>query len=183
MPQPRKLRGPLENQQQQTTKAEPSLELPVKAAESGDVEAILAYLESGGSVDARGKRQRTLLHLAARYDRVAVAQVLLERGANTEAITAHKVTPLHLTAFYECPKTMALLLQHGAQSEAGDFGSWRALHYACNHGSVLCARQLIDFGVSINFKSAELQFAPIHLGERPSACSLFLFQCSMFDRA
>jgi hypothetical protein len=85
--------------------------------------------------------------------------------STVQAITSHKVTPLHLTAFFGCPKTLALLLRRGAQSEACDFGAWHALHYACNHGQTECALQLLDAGVNTGAKSAELQFAPIHLGK------------------
>jgi ankyrin repeat protein len=59
-------------------------DFPAKAAETGDVEAVLQYLMKGGGVDLRGKRQRTLLHMAARHDRANVAEVLLDHGANIE---------------------------------------------------------------------------------------------------
>jgi ankyrin repeat protein len=65
-------------------------DFPAKAAETGDVEAVLQYLMKGGGVDLRGKRQRTLLHMAARHDRANVAEVLLDHGANIEVHEHHE---------------------------------------------------------------------------------------------
>ncbi|CAN0012279.1 unnamed protein product [Laminaria digitata] len=97
-----------------------------------------------------------------------LASLLISRGAATEARTAFKMTPLHVAVFYGSADVAKMLLEdvEGLAIDALDFGSWTALHYACNYNWGECAKILIDHGADLNKKSAELQLVALHLAAR-----------------
>ena len=70
---------------------------PHKAAETGDVNALLAFLNAGGDINTPGKGQldRTPLQLAIENNRIRVIDVLIEHGANVNAQDYRKSTPLN----------------------------------------------------------------------------------------
>eukprot|EP00752_Nemacystus_decipiens_P002929 g2724.t1 len=136
---------------------------------SGEVDKVKAILEAAPEkVNARGPKNRTPLHCAAKGDTTAVARYLISVGADTEARTAYKMTPLHVAAFYGSSAVMRLLLEEvqDLDIDALDFGSWTSLHYACNYDWGDCASLLIDHGASLTKRSAELQLVALHLAAR-----------------
>lgn len=135
----------------------------------GEFEKVKALLEMyPEKVDARGPKNRTPLHCAAKGNHPAIASYLLSLDADSEARTAYKMTPLHVAAFYGSKDVIRLLLEHveGINVDALDFGSWTALHYACNYNRGDCAALLIEHGANLTKRSAELQFVALHLAAR-----------------
>ena len=95
------------------------------AVEEGDTAAVKLLLNAGvpqhelrdGTLDS------TLLHTAAMYGEVAVAQLLLRHGAVVNAVDAHLCTPLHWAAQWNSGQNEAmieLLLSAGAAPELKD---------------------------------------------------------------
>ena len=58
----------------------------LRAAESGDADAVAVALRAGADIEARDQRGRTALLLAATHDRVAAARVLVAMGADPDAL-------------------------------------------------------------------------------------------------
>ncbi|CBJ48982.1 ankyrin repeat domain protein [Ectocarpus siliculosus] len=139
------------------------------ACMAGDVEKVKSILEATpDKVNARGPKNRSPLHCAAKGDSPEVASLLISMGADTEARTAYKMTPLHVAAFYGSAAVIRYLLDEVKDLDinALDFGSWTSLHYACNYNRGECADLLIDSGASLTKKSAELQLVALHLAAR-----------------
>ncbi|CAM9698794.1 unnamed protein product [Scytosiphon promiscuus] len=159
------------------------------ACMSGDLEKVKTILGlAPEKVNARGPKNRTPLHCAAKGDTTAVVSYLISIGADTEARTAYKMTPLHIAAFYGSAKVLRFLLEEVEDIDinALDFGSWTSLHYACNYNWGDCAILLIDFGASLTRKSAELQLVALHLAARsgnlPTVEKLIKSGCNVNQR-
>ena len=56
-----------------------------KAAEIGDIEAIITLIQQGADVHAKYKHGYTPLHLAAEQGRVDVIDILVKDGADVNA--------------------------------------------------------------------------------------------------
>ncbi len=70
-------------------------------------------------VNARNEQGMTPLHLAVKYNKPAVMQVLLERGANVNARDDQGDTPLHECARYRKPgESLRILMAAGADLDA-----------------------------------------------------------------
>ena len=91
------------------------------AARPGHVEILMAAIERGADVNARGPLQH---RAAARKNAVRAIGALLEAGANTKARTFHDDTPLHKAASCLSPEAMLTLLRHGANVNAQDDIEW-----------------------------------------------------------
>jgi ankyrin repeat protein len=64
------------------------------AVQRGDVEAVTAYLKSGGKVDAMDQSGETALFKAARKDHIDVVEVLIKNGANVNHLDKYGNYPL-----------------------------------------------------------------------------------------
>ena len=78
-----------------------------KAAEKGDVEAVKAYLDAGGDVDAMDQSGETALFRAAHRGKLAVAELLVAHGADVNHLDVYGNYPLvraatrHKSAAYD----------------------------------------------------------------------------------
>lgn len=72
--------------------------------------------------------QSTLLHIAARYDLVKIAELLIKKGGNVNTADEYGCTPLHFAAINGHKEIVELLLDKGANVDSvGCVGS-TALH-------------------------------------------------------
>ena len=82
---------------------------------------ILFLLENGASIGTKDRQNRTLLHLAAKYGKVGLTQILLDRGADYDAETIARFsyddgwTPLSYAIYGDHDLIAYLLLKQGAR--------------------------------------------------------------------
>ncbi|WP_436701445.1 ankyrin repeat domain-containing protein [Nocardioides sp. BYT-33-1] len=69
----------------------------LRAARTGDADAVAVALRAGADIEARDGNERTALLLAATYDRVAVAELLVAMGADPDALDDRHDTPWLVT--------------------------------------------------------------------------------------
>ena len=89
-----------------------------------DPTLVTALLDAGVDLDARDKKGRTGLHLAAKVGHLATIRVLVERGAEVTARDHGGRTPLHWVlesrGKADRAATAALLVELGADPDAAD---------------------------------------------------------------
>lgn len=69
----------------------------LRAARTGDADAVAVALRAGADIEARDDHERTALLLASTYDHVAVAEVLVALGADPDALDDRHDTPWLVT--------------------------------------------------------------------------------------
>ncbi|WGY02005.1 ankyrin repeat domain-containing protein [Nocardioides sp. QY071] len=69
----------------------------LRAARTGDADAVAVALRAGADIEARDDHERTALLLASTYDHVAVADVLVAMGADPDALDDRHDTPWLVT--------------------------------------------------------------------------------------
>lgn len=69
----------------------------LRAARSGDADAVAVALRAGATIEARDELDRTALLLAATHDHVAVAGLLIAMGADPDALDDRHDTPWLVT--------------------------------------------------------------------------------------
>ncbi|KAG8235982.1 hypothetical protein J437_LFUL015136 [Ladona fulva] len=95
------------------------------------------------SVDGRG---RTALHLACRYGRTVLVDILLRRGANPDVADARGATPLHNAAARGHQAALLLLLLQGKANVGAEDGSGNTpLHLSADGGHEGCAKALLYY--------------------------------------
>jgi len=100
------------------------------------------------AVSDRSSDGFTALHLAAFFDRPAVAELLVGRGAEVDAVAANatQVTALHSAATSRSTAIVGLLLAHGADPNAVQQAGFRSLHSAANNGDLPTIELLLAHG-------------------------------------
>jgi len=99
------------------------------ACTDGNEQELLELIGSGISVNLKGSKNATPLHVAARYDHVRIALYLLRNGANKDAKDMDGWTPLHVATYYDNYGVMSILLDAGTDVFALDCD----LNYPINH--------------------------------------------------
>jgi ankyrin repeat protein len=81
-----------------------------------------ALIACGADANARSYRGATPLHLAARFGRVGVTQVLLDAGADVNAAATgyDGMPPLHVAARFKHRATIRALFAAGASPDVRD---------------------------------------------------------------
>ena len=111
----------------------------------------------------------TLLHVAAKWGRDDLADLLIAAGADVEARNELDQRPLHVAAQYGRPTVVKLLIARGADAGAS---SWRAhtpLHAAsCGLGDqstiearIEIAKMLLAAGADVNARERGSGFTPL----------------------
>ena len=132
--------------------------------DTGDVEAVKAYLNNGGNVNLQDEPGNTPLHRAANADwkgsHLEMVKFLIERGANVNAIDDTHHTPLHLASH---AATAALLIEAGARVNARTQRTGETLLFSAAWGAAQGAEKsyqcyldltklLISKGADVNVK-------------------------------
>ena len=108
---------------------------PFGAAGRGDSLRVLAWLDSGGHVDARGGRAlATMIMKASARGHTALVEQLIQRGANVNLQDEQGSTALHAAAFMGDQPTVVVLLEAGARSQLGNMDGETALDWAEEKG-------------------------------------------------
>lgn len=157
------------------------------AAQEGDCEKAEILLEGGTGIAWSGEDGHTALHLAARYGRESVVQLLLDRGADTEIKSAKTDdswdikfrcgrTPLHWAAAgfntgASHKAVVKLLLENGADVAAKNSSLRTPLQDSIKHcdesyDPIGVAELLLDNGAPVSAQD-DAGWSPIH----EAACS------------
>jgi len=104
------------------------------AAEHDSVGLAKYWLDKGVDMDALDEDDQpvTPLHLAASFNRKAVAKLLIDAGADKDAQTDKFETPLHFAASFNRKAVAKLLIDAGADKGAKDKRDNRPWDYANN---------------------------------------------------
>ncbi|AFA40164.1 Ankyrin repeat protein [Pyrobaculum oguniense TE7] len=92
----------------------------------------------------------TMLHVAARYCRPEVAELLLQHGADPDVLDDYWRTPLHYAASVGCVPVAELLLRHGADPNEQDSYWHTPLHIAAEGGHAAIVELLLKHGADPN---------------------------------
>jgi ankyrin repeat protein len=84
------------------------------AAVRGDVAAILALLDAGADIQARGEHGYSPLHEAIEQGHIEAVKALLERGASVKATDDEGITPIKSAQILKEYEIEILLQSHAA---------------------------------------------------------------------
>jgi ankyrin repeat protein len=136
--------------------------LHVAARYNHHVGPVRLLCQAGAPLEITNECDYTPLHVAARYNNVEAVRVLCQEGAPLEITDKHGYTPLHVAAGSNCHETLLALCDAGADKEAKTSGlGFSPLMVACDRGSVLAARTLVDLGADIEPRN-DTGTKPIH---------------------
>uniref|UniRef100_A0A8C8JHA6 Poly [ADP-ribose] polymerase n=1 Tax=Oncorhynchus tshawytscha TaxID=74940 RepID=A0A8C8JHA6_ONCTS len=111
--------------------------------------------------DAHG-RHSTLLHLAAGYNNLEVAEYLLQHGAEVNSQDKGGLIPLHNAASYGHVDVAALLIKYDACVNATDKWAFTPLHEAAQKGRTQLCALLLAHGADPALRNQEGQ-SPLDL--------------------
>lgn len=122
---------------------------------AGKVLNFLAKVKPG-LVEDKDKDGLTALHLAALNGHLEALKALVLSDANVFAVTKNGWTALHQAARTgRCSIIQLLLVECGAEIGCRDESGWSPLHLACINGYLEAAKQLIELGSDIDWRSFE----------------------------
>jgi ankyrin repeat protein len=125
-------------------RADPTLDRELRETLRADqLDASLALIRRGASVDTHTASGRTALMLAAGRGAVAAVAELLRRGADIQAVNRNGGTALMYAAVQPAPGTARLLLAWGARPNHVSGNGWSALTVAAAKGHVAIVRALL----------------------------------------
>jgi ankyrin repeat protein len=120
--------------------------------------------EHGADVNARGKRESTLLQMTSLYE-VDAARWLLNHGADVNVQSDMGLTPLHIAAMVGQSEMVQMLLGHNADIHAQTDRGEVALHLAASAAFPISPidvmRLLLDQGADVNATGYEGS-TPLH---------------------
>ncbi len=132
-----------------------------KAAERGDRDAVLLFLNSGVDIDTLDERGWTPLMISTFNGREEVARLLIENGANVNAMDSAGYGPLHWASFNGYDNVVRMLIAKRATINATSQHGWSPLLQAATRGHLEIAEQLIDAGADVNLASHD-GWTPLH---------------------
>ncbi len=122
----------------------------IRAAETGDADAVAVALRAGADIEARDGRDRTALLLAAAADHVPVADVLVAMGADADALDDRHDTPWLVTGVTGSVRMLESLLPANPDlSVSNRFGGLSPIP-AAERGHVAYVRRVVDTGVDLD---------------------------------
>lgn len=128
----------------------------VIAVENGDYDRVVALINQGADVHARGRGGYAPLHCAAAKGDVRIVDHLLGRGANIDLRTDNNSghdggqTALFLAVVYGRKTVAMLLLGAGAKPDLRTVDGIRALEVASEKGDLELVSALVDHGACVN---------------------------------
>lgn len=141
----------------------------LKAARSGDAEALAAALPADATVDPQTLERP--LFFAAQKGHAEVVSLLLDRGADPNTVLDFG-SPLHKAARGNHVDVVAHLLKGGADPNlVAGHKDQTALHEAAERGAIGAAGLLLKHGADVNARDIR-GLPPIHLAARRGHASM-----------
>ena len=113
-------------------------------------------------LDAKGGRDLTPMHVAARAGHANILSLLLEHGADADARDRAGQTPLDRASRLGKLEAGQCLLDRGADIDAQNTQGWTPLVCAVIYGHLEFARMLLERGASINSRDNSYGRTPLH---------------------
>uniref|UniRef100_A0A674ASL5 Ankyrin 1 n=1 Tax=Salmo trutta TaxID=8032 RepID=A0A674ASL5_SALTR len=107
----------------------------------------------------------TPLHVACKYGKVDVVELLLERGANPNAAGKNGLTPLHVAVHHNNLDVVKLLVSKGGNAHSTARNGYTPLHIAAKQNQMEAAGCLLQYGASANAESLQ-GVTPLHLASQ-----------------
>uniref|UniRef100_A0A8C3JWW3 Ankyrin-1 n=1 Tax=Calidris pygmaea TaxID=425635 RepID=A0A8C3JWW3_9CHAR len=107
----------------------------------------------------------TPLHVAAKYGKVDVAELLLAHDAHPNAAGKNGLTPLHVAVHHNNLEIVRLLLPKGSSPHSSAWNGYTPLHIAAKQNQLEVASSLLQYGASANAESAQ-GVTPLHLASQ-----------------
>jgi hypothetical protein len=119
-------------------------------------------------VNAKGGKEVTSMHAAARAGHSDILSLLLKHGAHVDGQGMFGQTPLHRAAWSGKLEIGRRLLDHGANIHARDDEDWTPLFTATFEGHVEFARMLLKRGAETGINAHEVSegLTPLHIAVR-----------------
>ncbi|WP_353283954.1 ankyrin repeat domain-containing protein [Wolbachia endosymbiont (group A) of Lypha dubia] len=122
--------------------------------------SIHSEVPNSGDINAQGKLDRTLLHLASEAGEFDKVKLLLDRGANIEVQDKFGYTPIFLATQSGKWSIVKLLLDRGDNIDAQDEKGQTLLHFAASGNNLDMVQFLLDRGANIEIQD-KLAWIPI----------------------
>lgn len=126
----------------------------LRAARTGDVQALRTLIRQGSDVNAVEADGSTALHHAANRADVAAVEVLLGAGARATTANRYGVTPLSLAAATGEGPVIERLLKAGADANSTTAGGETALMTAARTGSAAALKALLAAGAKLDARDS-----------------------------
>uniref|UniRef100_A0A8C3EAD3 Ankyrin-1 n=1 Tax=Corvus moneduloides TaxID=1196302 RepID=A0A8C3EAD3_CORMO len=107
----------------------------------------------------------TPLHVAAKYGKVDVAELLLAHDAHPNAAGKNGLTPLHVAVHHNNLEIVKLLLPKGSSPHNSAWNGYTPLHIAAKQNQMEVASSLLQYGASANAESMQ-GVTPLHLASQ-----------------
>uniref|UniRef100_A0A8C5UET0 Ankyrin 1 n=1 Tax=Malurus cyaneus samueli TaxID=2593467 RepID=A0A8C5UET0_9PASS len=109
----------------------------------------------------------TPLHVAAKYGKVDVAELLLAHDAHPNAAgkVSNGLTPLHVAVHHNNLEIVKLLLPKGSSPHNSAWNGYTPLHIAAKQNQMEVASSLLQYGASANAESVQ-GVTPLHLASQ-----------------
>uniref|UniRef100_A0A3B3SKH6 Ankyrin 1 n=1 Tax=Paramormyrops kingsleyae TaxID=1676925 RepID=A0A3B3SKH6_9TELE len=104
----------------------------------------------------------TPLHVACKYGKLDVAELLLERGANPNTSGKNGLTPLHVAVHHNNLDVVKLLVSKGSSPYNTARNGYTPLHIAAKQNQLEVASTLLQHGAPPNAESLQ-GITPLHL--------------------
>jgi len=124
----------------------------VKAAEAGDIAAVLRYLERGKSVESRDQKGKTALIAASQHGHTDIVKLLLDKEASVNARTTSGSTAFYYAAQNHHMDALKLLHARGADVNTINRNGFSPLSVAVTNRDEEVVRQLLSYGIDPNSK-------------------------------
>jgi ankyrin repeat protein len=118
-------------------------------AKEGKTAELLAQLDAGADIEARGDHDETPLIAAVMGKQLETARALIERGADINAVTRIGATALVCAAVRGDVETTRLLIEHGADVTATDPAGHTPLTWVALADKAATAALLIEAGARV----------------------------------
>ena len=110
------------------------------------IDYLKSLIDCGVDIEwNKSHEKRTLLHLAARYNRAEILKYLIDAGADVNAKDKTGKSPLHTCSIFKNRLEIAkILIDNGANINAQTNKGWTPLHFCAERGFLLLAEFLIE---------------------------------------